>query len=119
MKKILIFLFASFFLITVITSCSSAPKKTGDIYFIRTHAETLLESANKEAGRGFYENALLIVNESKRNAILADDPSLIIRCSLSRGNFLFSLGRTTEAFAEWEQAVTEAQKLGGELLPVS
>ncbi|MDR1839066.1 MAG: tetratricopeptide repeat protein [Treponema sp.] len=119
MKKILFFLLASFFIITISTSCSSPPKKTGDIYFVRTNAETLLESANKEAGRGFFENALLIVNESKRNAILADDPSLIIRCSLSRGNFLFSLGRMNEAFAEWEQAVAEAQKLGGELLPVS
>jgi len=118
-KKMLIFLIVSFFIVTISVSCSSAPKKTGDIYFIRTHAETLLESANREAGRGFYENALLIVNESKRNAILADDPSLIIRCGLSRGNFLFSLGRTAEAFDEWEHAVAEAQKIGGELLPVS
>jgi len=101
-------------------SCSSAPKNSGDIYFIRPHAETLLESGSKEASRGNYDNALIIINESKRNAILADDPSLIVRCCLSRGNVLFSLGRTDEAFAEWEQAAAEAQKLNNsELLPVS
>ena len=101
-------------------SCSSAPKNSGDIFFIRPHAETLLESGKTEASRGNYENALIIINESKRNAILADDPSLIVRCCLSRGNVLFSLGRTDEAFAEWEQAIAEAQKLNNsELLPVS
>jgi len=104
----------------VFISCSSAPKNPGDIYNLRSQAEAVLEAANKDAGRGNYENALLLLDECKRTAILADDPSLIIRSSLSRGNVLLSLGKTDEAFAEWEYAVGEAQKFGNaELLSVS
>ena len=106
-------------LMLVLLSCSSAPKNTGDVYIVRDRAEMLLESGNREASRGYYDSALLIVNESKRNAVLADDPSLIVRCSLSRGSILFVLGRTDEAFSEWEQAIEEAQKLGNpELLSI-
>ncbi|MDR2543929.1 MAG: tetratricopeptide repeat protein [Treponema sp.] len=101
-------------------SCSSAPKNPGDIDILRSQAETWLESGNKESGQGNFENALLILTETKRYAILADDLSLIIRVSLSRGNVLFSLGRDDEAFAEWQQAVSEAELLGNrELLSVS
>ena len=101
-------------------SCSSSPKNPGDVYNLRNQAEAVLEAANRDAGRGNFENALLLLDECKRNAILADDSSLIIRCSLSRGNVLLSLGRTDEAFAEWERAIAEARKLGNaELLSVS
>jgi tetratricopeptide (TPR) repeat protein len=115
MKKYTIILL----IMLIILSCSSAPKSTGEVNTVRSRAETLLESANKEASRGYYENALLIINESKRNAVLADDPSLIARCSLLRGNILFTLGRTNEAFSEWEYAVAEAQRFGNpELISV-
>jgi len=100
------------FLMPVIISCSSQPKNQGDINQLRVQAETLLESGNRETGKGNYDNALILINESKRLAILADDPSLIIRSSLSRANVVFSLGSADEAFAEWEQAVAEAQKFG-------
>jgi tetratricopeptide (TPR) repeat protein len=115
-----------FFKLSIITGialifvyCSSAPKDRGDVYILRTHAENLLETANREAGRGNYNNALVILDESKRNAILSDDPSAIIRSSLSRANVLYSLGRTDEAFSEWQQSISEAQKSGNtELLSV-
>jgi len=101
-------------------SCSSSPRDPGDIHTLRSQAESWLESGNKEAGQGKFINALAILTETKRHATLADDSSLIIRSCLSRGNVLFSLGRATEAFAEWEQAVAEAQRLGNaELLSVS
>jgi len=93
-------------------SCSSPPKNTGDVFAVRSHTENLLELGGREAGRGNFNNALAILDESKRNAVLSDDPSLIIRCILSRANVLYSLGKTSEAFAEWEQAVEEAQKSG-------
>jgi len=101
-------------------SCSTAPKDPGDVYNLRSHAEALLEAANKDAGRGNFENALLLLDECKRMAILADDCSLIIRSCLSRGNVLLTLGKTDEAFSEWEFAVGEAQRFGNaELLSVS
>jgi tetratricopeptide (TPR) repeat protein len=78
-----------------------------------------MEAGNREAGRGNYETALIMLGEAKRNAILSDDPSVIIRCTLSRANVLYSLSRMDEAFSEWEAAVTEAQKSGNrELLSV-
>ena len=101
-------------------SCSTAPKNPGDIYNLRSQAEAMLEAANKDAGRGNFENALLLLDECKLKAILTDDPSLIIRCCLSRGNVLLTLGKTNEAFADWEYSVTEAQRIGNaELLSVS
>jgi len=118
-KERLLFLCLALITVIVFSSCSGAPKNTGDIFAIRSHAENLLELGSREAGRGNYDNALAILDESRRNAVLSDDPSVIIRCSLSRANVLYSLGRTNEAFAEWEQAVEEAQKSGnGELLSV-
>jgi len=112
---------ASIYLILLVfVSCSTAPKNPGDIYNLRSQAEALLEAANKDAGRGNFENALLLLDECKRLGILADDISLIIRCRLSRGNVLLTLGKTNEAFADWEYAVAEAQKFGNaELLSVS
>ncbi|MCL1955379.1 MAG: tetratricopeptide repeat protein [Brevinematales bacterium] len=104
------------FLMPVIFSCSSQPEKQGDINQLRVQADMLLESGNRETGKGNYNNALILINESKRLATLADDPSLIIRSSLSRANVIYSLGRVDEAFAEWEQAVSEAQQFGNDEL---
>jgi len=111
-KHKIIFIYAAIVIILISVSCSSAPRNTGDVFHLRVQAENLLDSGNKEASKGNYENSLIIINESKRLAVLSDDPSLIIRSSLSRGNVLFSLGRLDEAFQEWEHALTEAQKLG-------
>lgn len=116
MNKIL----TAIILTLIAVSCSSAPKNTGDVYHTRRQAEQSLDSGNKEAGRGNFENALILITESKRKAIICDDLSLITRCSISRGNVLFSMDRTDEAFAEWEQAIAEAQRLGNaELLAAS
>ncbi|MCL2759454.1 MAG: tetratricopeptide repeat protein [Treponema sp.] len=107
-------------IILVLGSCSSAPKNTGEIKYLRTYAEKGLESAVKEASLGKYNSAFTLLTEYKRMAILADDPSLIIRICLSFGNVLLSLGRTDEAFAEWDQAINEARISGNrELLSVS
>jgi len=120
MNKITRTIILFFAALLIFTSCSSQPKSQGDIFDLRIQAETLLESGNSEAAKGNFENALILLNESMRRAILADDPSLLIRCSLSRGNVLFSLGHTDEAFLEWEHAVTEAQKIrNSELLAIS
>ena len=108
------------FVILILTSCSSAPKNTGEIYRLRLQAEEGMEVANKYASQGNFEQSLLLITDYKRMAILTDDFSLIIRCCLSRGNILFSLGRIEEAFAEWEQAISEAQKFKhNEFLSVS
>jgi tetratricopeptide (TPR) repeat protein len=112
--------FFIFVILSGITSCSSAPKNPGDIFILRTQAEEGLEVANREAAKGNLEIALSLLTGFKRNAILADDSSLIVRVCLSRGNVLFSLGRIDEAFVEWDQAVSEAQRLkNSELISVS
>ena len=96
----------------LLVSCSSAPKNPGDVYSQRTQAEKMLETGNREADRGSYETALLLMNDSKRLAILVDDPSLRIRTGLSLGNILFNIGLREEAFTEWDTALTEAEARG-------
>ena len=96
----------------LLAGCSSAPKNPGDIYSLRTQAETHLELGNREADRGNYETGLFMINESKRLSIITDDPGLLIRTSLSRGNVLFSLGMSEEAFVEWNFAGSEAERHG-------
>jgi tetratricopeptide (TPR) repeat protein len=114
-KNIIIFASAIF-----IFSCSSQPKNTGDVNHIRAQTEKELAVANREAGRGSYEVAQGLLEECKRKAILTDDWGLIIRCGLSLGNVLFSLGNNDEAFSEWEKTVQLAEKHGNkELLSVS
>ena len=104
----------------IMASCSSSPKNPGDVFELRNQAEAGLKSANHEAGQGRFDNAFTLLTGYKKQAILADDQSLIIRISLSRGNVLFSLGRTEEAYIEWEQAIAEAVRFNdAELLSVS
>ncbi|MDR2729329.1 MAG: tetratricopeptide repeat protein [Treponema sp.] len=118
MNKIICVL--SLLIILGLSSCSTAPKNNGDIYTLRESTEKGLESANKEAGRGNFINAANLLIEYKKQAILTDDPSLIIRVCLSYGNVLLSLKKTDEAYAEWNQAIAEAEKLGDiELLSVT
>jgi tetratricopeptide (TPR) repeat protein len=103
-----------------LAACSSAPKNPGDVYEVRRIAESQLDLGNKNADRGNYETALLLLNESMRLAISADDPGLRVRAGLSRGNVLFALGRADEAIAGWETALSESEKRGnGELAAVS
>jgi len=109
----------SIFLLSIIfglSSCSTAPKNTGDIYILRKSVETGLESTNREVAQGNFVNAEKFLIEYKRMAILTDDPSLISRVCLSYGNVLLSLGKTNEAYLQWEQAVAEAQKSGNKEL---
>ena len=102
-----------------IFSCSSQPKNPGDVKIIRNQTEKEFAAANKEAGRGNYEIAQGLLEECKRKAVSVDDPGLIIRCGLSLGNVLFSLGKES-AFTEWEKTIQLAQKHGDrELLSVS
>jgi len=118
MNKIICIFFL--LIILVLSSCSTAPKNNGDVNVLRRSAEKGLESANKEAGQGNFSNARNLLIEYKRMAILTDDPSLIIRICLSYGNVLLYLRKTDEAYAEWDQAITEAQKSGNkELLSVT
>jgi len=106
-SKLIMVLFS---LLIMLVSCSSAPKNAGDIDVMRKIAETWLEEGVKEAGQGRFDSAFAILTEAKRYGILTDDSSLIIRACLSRGNVLHSLGRTNDAFSEWNQAVTEAER---------
>jgi len=108
-KKILIL--SSFFIFLFsffILSCSSAPKKPVEIYSNRIIAANQINLANQTANQGRYEDALRILEEARRLALSADDPPLRIKTSISRGSILFSMGRQTEAFGEWESAAAEA-----------
>lgn len=102
--------------ILIITSCSTPPKNPGNIYDIRRQAEQQLSQGNKQADRGNPENALKELNEAMRLAVITDDQSLRIRCRLSRGNVLFLLGRSDEAFADWNDALAEAEQLANNTL---
>ncbi|GHV94799.1 hypothetical protein AGMMS50293_11190 [Spirochaetia bacterium] len=93
-------------------ACSTPPKNPGEVYDLRTQAESQLDLGNKQADRGDYDTALILLNEARRLAIISDDPGLLIRTGLSRGNVLFALGRADEAFAGWENALAEAEKRG-------
>ena len=94
-------------LLAVLSACSSAPKKPAEVFTSRITAGNQLNLANATANQGRYEDALLILDEARRLALSADDPPLRIKTSMSRGNILFSLGRHTEAFREWEIASVE------------
>ncbi|MDR2608903.1 MAG: tetratricopeptide repeat protein [Treponema sp.] len=75
-------------------------------------AETYLEVATKDTDRGSYDAALDTLDEARRAAVGADDPSLRIRTALLRGNILFYKGDLPAAEAEWQQALAEAEASG-------
>ena len=102
------------YLLSLITciGCSSAPKKSAEVFTERNMAENQLNLANLSATRGHYQDALLIVEDARRLALISDDPPLRLKTSISRGNFLFSLGRHTEALQEWESASVEGDASG-------
>jgi tetratricopeptide (TPR) repeat protein len=114
-RKTCLFLLAAM----AFASCSTQPKNPGDILELRMRSESRLEVGSKEANRGNFEAALVILDESKRLAVITDDPGLLIRTGLARGNVLFSLDRRDEATAEWDGALAEAKALGNrELIAV-
>jgi tetratricopeptide (TPR) repeat protein len=97
-------------------ACSTAPKRPVEIVEQRTMAESQMELANRAADQGDYGTALLLLDDSWRIAVGADDPSLRIRTDLSRGNVLFSQGRGEEAARAWAAALAEAELSGLEEL---
>jgi tetratricopeptide (TPR) repeat protein len=108
------------FVILFFASCSTPPKHPGEIYELRSRAESQLDLGNKSSDRGDYETAFVLLNEGYRLAVISDDPGLLVRTGLSRGNVLFALGRRDEAAAAWEAALNEAEKHGNrELTAVS
>jgi len=116
MKRVC-FLFAVLcFSLAVFSGCSSAPKKTTEIFTDRNTAIKQLELANLTANRGRYEDALVILGEARKLALSTDDPSLRLNTSISRGNFLFALGRRQEALAEWKSASDEGDASGEPVL---
>jgi tetratricopeptide (TPR) repeat protein len=106
----------AFFSLAVFSGCSSAPKKATEIFTERNTAIKQLDLANHTASRGHYQDALVILEEARKLALSTDDPPLRIKTSMSRGNFLFALGRSAEAFAEWESAADEGDASGERIL---
>jgi len=105
----LVFYFAIF---AFFAGCSSAPKGPVEVVVDRNTAATQLNLANSTAGRGHFEEALLILEEAWRLAVSTDDTPLRIKTTTSRGSFLFSLGREEEAFQAWEKASAEGDDSG-------
>ncbi|GHV26292.1 hypothetical protein FACS189498_4560 [Spirochaetia bacterium] len=99
-----------FLLMSVLWGCSSAPKGPAEITAKRTTARSQLDLANQEADRGNFANALTLLEEARRIAVSADDPPLLIRCSLARGNILFAQGLGAEAAGAWNAALAEADR---------
>ena len=108
MKSNPFFLFIILFFIIFFSACSSAPKRPVEVRADRDMALSQLNLANQSANRGRFEEALGLLEEARRLAVSTDDPALRIKTTISRGDFLFSLGRYTEAFREWESAASEA-----------
>jgi tetratricopeptide (TPR) repeat protein len=100
------------FLALALAACSSVPKKPAEVLTGRNMAASQLDLANRTGNQGRYNDALLILEDARRLAVGADDPPLIIKTAVSKGNFLFSLGRPDEAFASWEEARLEGEALG-------
>jgi len=116
MKRAFYLLFVIFFLFVIFSGCSSAPKKATEIFTDRNTAIKQLDLANYTANRGRYEDALINLDGARKLAVSADDPPLRIKTTISRGNFLFALGRNTEAFAEWKSAADEGDASGEPVL---
>jgi tetratricopeptide (TPR) repeat protein len=93
-------------------ACSSAPKGPVEVYRQRRLTQEQLNQADRETDRGNYERALAMVNEAYRLAVSTDDPSLLVRVRLSRGNIFTHLGRGEEAQAAYTAALAEAEETG-------
>jgi len=106
--------------VLLLAACSTQPKNTGDVYDLRKQAESHLDLGNKLSDRGDNAEALRMITEAQRLAKITDDPSLIIRTSLSRGNVLMNIRQFDEASQEFESALAESLRMGNrELVAVS
>lgn len=92
--------------------CSSAPKRPAESFNLRNQGETQLDLANRAADQGNYPEAMTLLTEAWRLAVLSDDPALRIRTELSRGNVLFFLGMAEDADGAWRKALAEAERSG-------
>jgi tetratricopeptide (TPR) repeat protein len=99
-------------LLLLFSGCSSAPKKPLEVLTNRNMAANQLDLANQTANQGRYADALLILEDAWKTAVSVDDPDLLIKCSLFRGNILFSMGRHDEAFSSWDYAQEEGETTG-------
>jgi len=116
-KKITGLILAS---VLLFAACSTQPKNSGDVFDLRKQAESHLDLGNKLSDRGDNAEALRMINEAQRLAKITDDPSLIIRTSLSRGNVLMNIQQFDEASQEFETALAESLRMGNrELTAVS
>jgi tetratricopeptide (TPR) repeat protein len=82
-------------------------------------AENYLELANKTADQGKHEEALRMLEEARRIGVSVDDPRLLIRERIARGNVLAALGRSGEAAEVWDSALAEASAAGDQELAAS
>ena len=98
-----------FILIVLFASCSSVPKRPAEIFASRNMASNQLDLANRIANQGMYSDALIVLEDARRLAVTADDPSLLIKTSVARGNILFALGYHDEAFRHWDAALEEGK----------
>jgi tetratricopeptide (TPR) repeat protein len=98
--------------ILLFAACSSAPPRQAEIRSLRNQAASQLNLANKEADRGNYAGALELLAEPWRIALSVDDPPLLVRVGLARGNALFCLGRAAEAETIWAAALADAEQAG-------
>jgi tetratricopeptide (TPR) repeat protein len=96
----------------VLWACSSAPKRPAEVFDLRNQAETQLKLVNRSADQGDYDRALILMEESMRVAVKADDPVLLVRNLLARGNIYFRVNRTEDARADWDTALAEAVGAG-------
>jgi len=89
-------------------SCSSAPQRPVEVFTVQSMADTLIGQANREADQGNYAEALNLLNEAWRLAVITDRPALRIRVNMARANAHYSLGRIEEAEKIWREAEMEA-----------
>jgi tetratricopeptide (TPR) repeat protein len=101
-----------FALLVLAAACSSAPDTPVGIDRQRRLAREQLVQAGRETDRGNYEQALTVVEEAYRLAVSTDDPFLLVRVRLSRGNIFTHLGRGEEAQAAYAAALAEAEDTG-------
>jgi len=115
-KKISVILLAAMLL----AACSTKPKRVEDIVEMRKQAEAQLDMGNKMSDQGNNREAMKLLDEAQRLARVTDDPSLIIRTSLSRGNVLLILLQSNDALKEFESALSESTRINNrELIAVS
>ncbi|MDR1399344.1 MAG: hypothetical protein LBJ41_05425 [Treponema sp.] len=93
-------------------ACSSIPKRPVELFTVRNMTETQLDLANHEVDQGNFERALQMLDEAKRLAISVDDPSLLVREMLARGNVVYYQGDEAGATLLWEDARAEAEYAG-------